>query len=75
MTKTENTEHRGNFEGRITLERDSMALNSETDYNPYNERSSNQMMHQTLKVEKMKQNNFIEDSEKYKKIEKDIMKL
>jgi hypothetical protein len=62
MTTTENTEQRRLVEGsRITHERDSMALNSENDgFNPYDQRASNPLMHHTLKVEKMKQENFIE---------------
>ena len=56
ITTTENTEQRRLVEGsRITHERDSMALNSvNDDFNPYDQRASNPLMHHTLKVEKMK---------------------
>lgn len=52
------------------------------DFNPYTTLEGNQIMSHTLRVEKMKQENFIEqvgrrpeDQEEYRKIEHDIQNL
>lgn len=73
-TTVEQTQLQSKVEDRIKQASD--------DFNPYTALEGNQIMSHTLKVEKMKQENFIEqmgtgpkDQEEYRKIEHDIQNL